>query len=166
ALSNSDRRRERWELTIITKCAGPTGHNSQSVEALMRFVKWLIGIVVVVSILLTAVPLVTKWYVVRWLESKGYQAEIKKLGMNFIFGEMTLQGVSIASPQGERFDIFDGSVNFDFWRLKDRRLVIDRVKGDSLKLDVRNSRDGVTVAGFPLDPIFSRFGKGIPLEIR
>lgn len=132
----------------------------------MRFVKWLIGIVVVVSILLTAVPLVTKWYVVRWLESKGYQAEIKKLGMNFIFGEMTLQGVSIASPQGERFDIFDGSVNFDFWRLKDRRLVIDRVKGDSLKLDVRNSRDGVTVAGFPLDPIFSRFGKGIPLEIR
>jgi hypothetical protein len=132
----------------------------------MRFLKWLIGIVITVGILLAAVPLVTKWYVIRWLESKGYQAEIKRLGMNFLWGKLSAQGVALISPSGERFEIFDASADFDLWPIKDGKLVIDRLKADSARLDIRHTANGLSVAGFSFDDLMSRVGSLYPLEVR
>ena len=133
----------------------------------MRLVKWLIGIVITLGIILAVTPLVAKWYTLRWLESKGYHADIKKLGMDFIFGELRLQGVDVISPQGERLTLFDANLDFDLWfLLKDQRLVIDKLIVDSAQLDVSRSPQGLRVAGFALGDVLNRLSIDTPLEIR
>lgn len=133
----------------------------------MRLVKWLIGIVIAVGIVLTAVPLVAKWYVVRWLKDQGYQAEIKKAGADFIFGELNLQGVTIVSPRNEQLSVFSAKADFDVLSLlRSGRLVVDRFESDSARLDLRSSPEGMRLGGFLLDPMLQKLTTRMPLEIR
>lgn len=133
----------------------------------MRLVKWLIVIVITLGIVLAAVPLAGKWYLVKWLKSEGYQAEIKKLGMDFIFGEMTLQGVTVVSPRGEHLEVFSARADFDLWALlRDRKMVVDRFEADSTRIDVDRSDEGLRVGGFALEPSLNAFSKRFPMEIR
>lgn len=133
----------------------------------MRLVKWLIGFVIILGIVLAAVPLVAKWYLVKWLESQGYQAEIKKLGMDFIFGELSLQGAAITSPREEQLSVFSARADFDLWALlRDGRMVVDRFEADSARIDMRRSAEGLRVGGFVLDPALNTFSERFPLEIR
>lgn len=133
----------------------------------MRLVKWLIGIVITVGIVLAAVPLVAKWYLVHWLENQGYQAEIKKLGMDFIFGELSLQGAMVISPKQEQLSVFSLRADFDLWTLlRDGRWVVDRLEADSARLDIERASDGVRVGGFALEPALDRFTARFPLDIR
>jgi hypothetical protein len=133
----------------------------------MRLVKWLIGIVITLGIVLAAVPLVTKWYLVKWLESQGYQAEIKKLGMDFIFGELSLQGATIVSPGEEQLSVFSARADFDLWALlRDGRMVVDRFEADSARLDLRGSPEGLRIGGFVLGPALDQFSERFPLDIR
>lgn len=133
----------------------------------MRLVKWLIGIVIAVGIVLTAVPLVAKWYVVRWLKDHGYQAEIKKAGADFIFGELSLQGVTIVSPNDEHITVFSAKADFSMWSLlSSGRLLVDRFESDSARLDLRSSPEGVRLGGFLLDPALKQLTERVPVEIR
>ena len=133
----------------------------------MRLVKWLIGIVITLGIVLAAVPLASKWYLVKWLKSQGYQAEIKKLGMDFIFGELSLQGATVVSPRGEHLAVFSMRADFDLWALlRDGRMVLDRLEADSTRIDVDWSAEGLSVGGFALDPALNSFSERFPMEIR
>jgi hypothetical protein len=133
----------------------------------MRLVKWLIGFVITLGIVLAAVPLVAKWYLVKWLESQGYQAEIKKLGMDFIFGELSIQGATINSPREEQLSVFSARADFDLWiLLRDGQMVVDRFEADSARIDMRGSAEGLRVGGFPLAPALDTFSERFPLEIR
>ena len=133
----------------------------------MRLVKWLIGIVITLGIVLAAVPLVSKWYLVKWLKSQGYQAEIKKLGMDFIFGEVSLQGATVVSPRGEHLAVFSARADFDLWALlRDGQMVVDRFEADSARIDLRRSEGRLHVGGFALDPALNRFSERFPMEIR
>lgn len=133
----------------------------------MRLVKWLIGIVIILGIVLAAVPLLAKWYLVKWLEDQGYQAEIKKLGMDFIFGELSLQGVTLVSPRAEQLSVFSARADFDLWALlSDGRLVVDRLEADSARIDMRDSPEGLRVGGFVLRPALDAFSERFPLDIR
>lgn len=133
----------------------------------MRLVKWLIGVVITVGVILTSVPLVAKWYLVRWLEGQGYQAEIKKLGADFIFGELSVQGVTLVSPNGEHLTLFSARVDFDLWLLiSEDRLVVDRFETDTARFDLRSSPEGLRLGGFLLDPTLNSLSERYPLEIR
>ncbi|MCR6652502.1 MAG: DUF748 domain-containing protein [Cellvibrionaceae bacterium] len=133
----------------------------------MRLLKWLIGVVIAVGVILTTVPLVAKWYLVRWLEGQGYHAEIKKLGADFIFGELSAQGVTIVSSRDEHFAVFSARADFDVWSLvSGGRLVVDRFESDSARLDLRSSPEGLRLGGFLLEPSLNRLSDRYPLEIR
>lgn len=133
----------------------------------MRLVKWLIGVVITVGIVLAAVPLVAKWYVVRWLKDQGYQAEIKKASADFIFGELNLQGVRIVSPRDEHLSVFSAKADFNVWTLlSSGRLLVDRFESDSARLDLRSSPEGTRLGGFLLDPMLQKLTARMPLEIR
>lgn len=133
----------------------------------MRLVKWLIGIVITLGILLAIVPLAAKWYLVRWFESQGYEADIKKMGMDFIFGELSVQGVEVVSPRQEHLSVFSARADLDLWALfSTGRLVVDRLEADSARLDIRRSPDGLRLAGFPLNSALDTMTQRLPLEIR
>lgn len=132
----------------------------------MRLLKWLIGLVITLGILLAIAPLVTKWYAVRWLESQGYQVEIKKLGMDFIFGELHLQGADLKSSKGEHLSVLDASADFDLWSLLQGRWVIDKLKVDNARLDITRSDQGLMVGGFPLRRASERLRTRMPVELR
>jgi hypothetical protein len=132
----------------------------------MRLLKWLIGLVITLGILLALTPLAAKWYLVRWLESQGYQAEIKNFGMDFIFGELRLQGMSLTSGKGEHLSVLDASADFDLWSLVRGRWVIDKLKVDSARLDVTRSDRGMLVGGFPLRQLSARLHTRMPVEVR
>jgi hypothetical protein len=132
----------------------------------MRLLKWLIGIVITVGILLTLTPLVAKWYLVRWLESQGYSAEIKKMSMDFIFGELRLQGVDLQSGRHERLSLLDASVDFNLWALLQGRWVIDKLKVDSARLEFTRSEEGVQVGGFPVRRVSERLSTKEAVQVR
>jgi|GEM_PF-3275895 len=132
----------------------------------MRLLKWLIGVVITLGVLLALTPLVTKWYLVRWLESQGYQAEIKKLGMDFIFGELRLQGVDLKSGRSEHLSVLDASADFNLLSLVQGRWVIDKLKVDSASLDITPSDQGLLVGGLSLRRATERLRTRMPVELR
>lgn len=125
----------------------------------MRLIKWLIGVVIVIGILLGTAPLLAKWYVQHWLEAKGYQVEIKKLGLDFIFGELTLGGVTMTSSQGERLNLLQANFELNLWSLKDHVIDLKRVVIEHARLDLSRVNDELQVAGLPLRLDGTLFGK-------
>lgn len=132
----------------------------------MRLLKWLIGLVITLGILLALTPLAAKWYLVRWLQAEGYQADIKKLGMDFIFGELRLQGVDLRSDRGEHLSLLDATVNFDLWSLAQGHWVVDRLRADSARLDITRSEQGLRVGGFALRRAAEHLRTAMPVELR
>lgn len=116
----------------------------------MRLVKWLVGIVLILGILVGASPLAAKWALQYWLKSHGYQSQIKQLSMNYLLGGVRLRGVEVASADGERLDLFEVEVELQLRALFERRLVLQRVKLSSVRADVQRREQQVIVAGMPI----------------
>lgn len=132
----------------------------------MRFVKWLIGLVIIAGVLLALAPYAAKWYLLDWFESKGYQAQIKHLGLDFIFGEVTLYDVDIRNAEGEGFGVFNADFDLDWLPLLEGRVVIDRATIEGAQVDLRKADGGWLVAGFSSSEWGRKFGDERTIEIR
>lgn len=133
----------------------------------MRFIKWLIGLIIIVGVLLTLAPFAAKWYLTHWFESKGYQAQIKHIGLDFIFGEVSLYDIDVRDTKGEGFSVFSADFDLDLLPLLlERRWVINRASVDSMRLDIRQTDHDWLLAGFSKEAWISKFDKDVVVEIR
>lgn len=132
----------------------------------MRFLKWFIGLAVVVGLLLTLAPFAVKRYMIHWLEERGYHAQIKHLGMDFIFGEITLYDVDLRDPRGEGLRLFTMDLDVRLLPLLEGRLVIDEATIDSAHIDGRIEDGAVLLAGFDMRQWAERMGEARVIEVR
>lgn len=132
----------------------------------MRFIKWLIGFLIIIGLLLTLAPFAAKWYLSQWFEKKGYETQIEHLGFDFIFGEITLYNTTINNANDEGFSVFSAELDVDLLALLKGRLVIEKATLDSARLDLRKSGDEWLLAGFRGDEWTLRLGADDAVEIR
>lgn len=132
----------------------------------MRFVKWLIGLMIVVGVFLALAPYAARWYMIHWFESRHYQAQIKHVGLDFIFGEVTLYGVDIRNAEGEGIRVLDAHFDFDWLPLLKGHLLINKATIDSAHLDFRKSEDDWLVAGFSSGEWGSEWSSNHSLQVR
>lgn len=102
----------------------------------MRFIKWVLALIILVGVFLSFSPLVAKWHLQNRLQEAGYSVVIKQLGMDFIFGEINLAGVEIRSPEGEMLNLYNAEAKISLWALFRRELRIRTLEGRDMHIDL------------------------------
>lgn len=131
----------------------------------MRLIKRLIYVVVVVAVLMAAIPLVTKWYLVRWLESEDYQVDIKTLRVNLFTGEVSLIDASLTSREGDRVKVYEALVNLDLLALLKAQIVLQSLKVDGGLLDVRSTQETLLLGGGKVTDITALIDGDLSLKV-
>lgn len=102
----------------------------------MRLVKWVLALIILVGVVLSFSPLVMKWHLQNRLQEAGYSVVIKRLGMDFIFGEISLAGVEIRSPAGETLNLFNAEAKVSLWALLRREFRIRNLDAKDVHIDL------------------------------
>lgn len=131
----------------------------------MRLLKWLVGLTLVVVVLLGVAPLACKWYLLYQLEEKGFDVKIKRFATDFIFGEITLSGVSLTAQSGAQISLFDAVIKLDWSTIFSGPLELRRVEIDQLRLDLDRGNQGLTWAGIAPSELARIWGGDRPLHI-
>lgn len=133
----------------------------------MRLLKWFFGIIIILGLLVGLSPLLVKAYIDYRLESKGYEVEIKKLGIDLIFGQVSVHGVKIKSPNNEQLNIFEGVFEFDRRALFQKTFRIDHAELKDFHLDLNVQNEQITFAGLSFDQWMPLAKKNSwPLDLR
>lgn len=130
----------------------------------MRLLKWLIGVVIVLLVLMGVTPLACKWYWIHQLEKQGIDAEIKRLSVDFIFSEITFSSVSMKNADGAEVTLFNALIELDRSSVFSGPLEVKRVEVDQLKVDLTRQSDRWQVLGTGLDE-WANFWGGRALRI-
>ena len=129
---------------------------------MVRLVKWLFGLIIVVSILVGLTPLAVRLAAVNWLEDHGYQANIQSLKVDFIFGEVELGNIDITTPAGVRVQVGMLEAALNVPALFRRELIIKKMETDAVKLHLGSSQK--TTDEF-LSAFFAGPGQGWQLNL-
>lgn len=102
----------------------------------MRLIKWLVGIVVTLAVLLALVPIGARFYALHWLHERGYTASIKTIGLNVLTGKLTVAGLDIhaSEQQGVRLDVLEGNLKLE--SLSNKAIVFQKLKLQGLRIDL------------------------------
>jgi hypothetical protein len=102
----------------------------------MGKLKKIILAIAILGIVLSLLPLLSQWYVLRWLENQGYQAKVKSVSIDFIFAELHLRGLKLTSARREQLDILDLQVQFSWPSLIRGDWVIQAFKVERAQLNL------------------------------
>lgn len=119
----------------------------------MRLVKWFIGIALVLVALALLLPMATKWYLVSWLEDKGYQAEIRRMSLNYFRAKLVVSGLDFKSAQGQRFSLGSAEADIDMGAAMLGRFELSLLKVSRLQADISRADGQLRVAGLSRDDI-------------
>lgn len=131
----------------------------------MRLLRWFIGFVLICVVLIGVAPLAGKWYLSHWLQTQGIDASIKKLGIDFIFGEITIAGVKLRSANGELFELLGGKLELSYSGLFETPMSFHRLELDHLRVDIDRREGQLIFAGFPPATLAEILGESAAFDI-
>lgn len=102
----------------------------------MRLLKILIGVIVVLGLLLAVSPLALQWYLTHQLEKNGFSTQIKRIGINYIFGQVRLEGIDIARRDGSRLRIYEADLKLSLWAARRHQLILHSLKLNDAHIDL------------------------------
>lgn len=144
-----------------------SGLVSKTGVSIMRLLKWLIILVVLVGSIMGLSPLAAKAYLSFWFESKGYEFELKKLSLDYIFGNIGFSGLSLRSPDGEQLNLFEANFALDIASLMNKQVNIDSIELSNISVDVSSNQGQLTFAGLDFSSFIPSSGdRAWPVNIR
>lgn len=100
----------------------------------MRLIKWFIGLVFLLTLLLSLAPIAGKYYAIYWLEKEGFQAEIDTVSLNVFTRKLTMSGIEISrdNEPGARIDLLEANIKSS--SLKQKELALRKLKIQGFKI--------------------------------
>lgn len=119
----------------------------------MRSFKWPIYIVLVLLLFVSVSPLVIEWYLIKCLKDDGYQVKLNQFGINYFTGRVSVSNMELTASNGQRFNIFDGSLNFAIIDSFSGLISLDSVNINGSLVDVESEGGKLLIGGIELDSL-------------
>ncbi|TQV76070.1 DUF748 domain-containing protein [Exilibacterium tricleocarpae] len=122
--------------------------------AVYRFPWWriVLGLVLVLALLITLLPLAVQTLTLRWLERQGLQAEFGYLGFSPLRGTLSLQDLRGRSERGDGFAVQRLLLDIAWTGLLDGRLQVENIELEGVQLDIAVT-GGLRVGGIDIDAL-------------
>jgi hypothetical protein len=117
-----------------------------------RLIKWLVGLVMLVGLVLLSLPFAIQLEIERALTRLGAdQASVKNVDFNPFVGELLIEGVEARAGEASPLLLHDAGVRIAWWPLWSRRVVIEELQVNGLQLAVSQAADGpLQISGLTL----------------
>lgn len=114
------------------------------------FIYSISALLVLLLLLITLAPPIVRWAVEDWLQDEGVEAQFDHLSMTLGLGRIEIVGLRGEDAQARGFGLDELILDVELLPLMSRRIVIEQVEVNGLRLDVVTQPDDMIVGGLSL----------------
>ncbi len=102
----------------------------------MRLIKTLLTLVILLGVVLSLSPIALKWHIEKTLREAGLHVVIKKVSLDYIFGQATIAGLEISNERQEKITLLNAEADFQLVALFRRELQLSELNVQDLHADL------------------------------
>ncbi len=102
----------------------------------MRLIKTLLTLVILLGVILSLSPIALKWHIQKSLEEAGLDVVIKKVSLDYIFGQAVIAGVEISNERQEKITVLNAEADLHLLALFRKQLQLSELKVEDLHADL------------------------------
>lgn len=116
----------------------------------MRLLKWGLILGLLFGFFVVLIPQFSRFYLIHWLQGKGYVAKVNSLSVDYFRGEFELLGVNIHTKGRQGLQINQLTVKLDLGAWYHDRLVLRNWRSQGLHIELEQTPQGTQISGLDL----------------